>query len=194
MQSEDFVVIKTIAKHMVTLANGAPGCTESRDALANLIQSHDTQIISTNIIDEEEQSGKSFPKELDDDDTTGSPSWFDDIVNSVKEKEVTEIKPYYQPKLSKVFKKLFDRVPLWSAVMKSSFGSNYTLATSNDTESRFHTLKAVVFKNETFPLGLDVFCKKLIPFLESVAKLANIAISQKYTNNYSHKMICLVSI
>lgn len=189
IQCEDYSVIRDIVKHMVILANGAPECGKSQRMLSELIQSHETEIISKFTSEENNDENESFPEESDieneypkDTAIDSGTSWFDDILNEVKEKIVGEndvIAPYFQPNLNNTFKKLFDRVVLWSAVMKPHFGSDYILPTSNDTESRFNVIKSVVFNNYTFPLKPDLFSKILIPYLESVAKLTSIANSQQ---------------
>lgn len=179
IQCENFDSIIEIAKNMVNLANGAPECEKSQKCLSNLIQSHKIEFMSEhNVADDPRSKRDSFLEESSDDNEI---SWFDKAVDKAKEKIVNEesvIEPYFQPKLNRVFKDLFDRLPLWSAVMKPFFDSNYNIATSNDTESRFNVLKSVVFKNYTFPMRPDIFAQVLIRYVESVAKLASITNAQ----------------
>lgn len=175
---------------MLMLANGASGCNESQETLSKMIQSHNIEFIlnaSTNECDEND----SFEEELIDHDHA---FWFDEIFKRIKETGMVIIEPYYQPKLNKVFKDLFNRLPLWSAVMKPYFSSSHDLATSSETEARFHVLKSVVFKNHTLPLRPDTFAKVLFPYLDSVAKLASIAyphqVSKKNSISTEYVAIC----
>lgn len=85
-------------------------------------------------------------------------TWFDDILHRIQESipsEPGKIEGYYCPKLNAFFKKVFDDLPLWSAVMKDHFKSKNILSTSNDTESRFNVIKNVLFRNNKLPIRPD---------------------------------------
>lgn len=175
MQCENFSEIGTILENMLILATGAIGSDESLSKLSELVQTHNTEIISKfNSTKNDEEDGL---RDVFSADPYDNCTWFDRIFDGVKAKtpnEPIKKEPYFYPNLTTFLKKLFDDLPLWCPVMKPYFKSNYDIATSSDTEARFNVIKNVLFRNEKLPMKADTFVKTLLRNVNSIAKLANI--------------------
>lgn len=186
MQCTRFDEARAIVQHMVRLANGSKDAEESLDILTELIRTHETEFIQRRETTDTEENASS--DETDETDYSDNGTWFDEILSRLKEPEPSEkIEPYFNPVLNAFFKKVFDRLPLWSAVMKASFKSSITLGTSNDTESRFNVIKNNVFSKQQLPIRPDSFIKTLVPYITSLAKLGSIA--QRVSSNVFLKHI-----
>lgn len=176
MQCESYEDICEIVEHMVKLANGVSGCKESLEKLTEIIKTHQTDILSqsdsTECFDDDSSNDE---QNIDKNDDPDDDTWFDAILIRLTDNEPAEqIEPYFNPKLNKFMKHIFDRLPLWSAVMKRHFKSPNLLATSNDTESRFNVIKGPLFTKQKLPLRPDTFMKTMIPYISSLSKLENI--------------------
>lgn len=169
MQCEQYSEIREIIKHMVRLANGISGCQSSLETLTELIRNHQTSILQQYNDDEHFEDVESDENICED---LKNATWFDEILNQFQhEGQSDKIEPYFNPKLNTFFKDIFNRLPLWSAVMKPFFKSPYLLATSNDTESRFNLIKGPVFAQQMLPIRPDSFVKTMVAYISSLAKL-----------------------
>lgn len=157
---------------MIKVANGADSCNESHDFLSKLIQTHETSFMSETFAALVTESNEQYST------PPNKSTWFDEILLRVKKcipKKPIEIQGFYNPMLNDFFKEVFDDLPLWSAVMKAHFKSNYDLSTCNDTESRFNVIKNVLFHNIKLPARPDIFIKVMLENFDSLAKLSRIA-------------------
>lgn len=187
MQCENFETITTVVKHLIVLSNvrfcetldeKKVSATESKVKLLKLVRSHEISSTLHDTSPDEEEN-----EEDDQIDNSDQVTWFDDIFNDVMEKaNKNEVKNgpetniYYNPDLNGFFKKQMNRIPLWSAVMKSFFRSPNLLGTSNDTEARFGMIKNHMFKNEPLPTRPDIFVQRMVEQIDDMTTLNRLEI------------------
>lgn len=75
------------------------------------------------------------------------------------------------------FKKQFNRLPLWSAVMRKYSKTHNVLGISNDLESRFNVIKNVVF--DKLPTKPEIFIEGMLDEVNALAKLTALEIKHK---------------
>lgn len=199
MQCENFKDICSIVEHIITLANipwfgdideQMLPTTRSQKVLADLVRSHDVRFMineeeihdNENDNDDECVSEPNEEESVKSHDGTDSISFFDEILSRVmqtsndlnkqfKSKLNKNLNIYYNPKLNDFFKTQFNRLPLWTAAMKTYFRSPYVFGSSNDTESRFQAIKNVVFKDIRLPTRPDVFLRRILDVVDNISKL-----------------------
>lgn len=194
MQCEDYGIILNVFEDMLILANsrfiGTSLANESQQNLTKLVTTHeiDFMIDEKERWDQDDVSEVSIFEEIENDESENNVKicFFDNILEKVttelakqtkKSKAKKDTSIYYNESLNEVFKKYFNRLPLWSAVMRSHFKSPNIIATSNDTESRFQVIKNVLFGK--LPTNPDVFVDTLLTEVSALAKLTKLEIQHK---------------
>lgn len=192
MQCEDFDAACRAIEHMVALMNiplnvvtKSSSSKISLETLKNLVTSHDIETLFTD--DEKcfEEGGLIDGFEEDDYEEDTQQSFFDDILQKVmagtNAKELAKKKVdediYYNPEMNPFFKKQFNRLPLWSAVMRKYSKTHNVLGISNDLESRFNVIKNVVF--DKLPTKPEIFIEGMLDEVNALAKLTALEIKHK---------------
>lgn len=189
MQCTNYNAIKSTAELMITLVNtpafgevnGKPlFSTQSQTKLVNLIRSHDIKFIANDI---EESDDEEFDDK--DEEKSNEITFFDEILKGVLErssqmnaKKCSE-SMYYNPDLNKYFKRQLNRLPLWTPVMMTHFGTTNLLGVSNDTESRYNVIKNVIFNDVTLPIRPDIFIKRLLDYSDNLTTINRLEIKHK---------------
>jgi hypothetical protein len=81
------------------------------------------------------------------------------------------ISAYFLPELTKDVLRVCKDFPLWSSVMKSSFGSPYKIASSASVECDFKQLKTQILRFDVRPMPVDKFVVTHLKSIDSNTKL-----------------------
>lgn len=81
------------------------------------------------------------------------------------------ISAYFLPELTKDVLRVCKDFPLWSSVMKSSFGSPYKIASSASVECDFKELKTQILRFDVRPMAVDKFVVTHLKSIDSNTKL-----------------------
>lgn len=195
MQCEDFNAVCGMIEHIVVISNipfdmkaNNFSPIESVDKLTKLVRSHEIQIIFENIEDEDKEDAEDLAwndfidnEVSESDDDIEKNTFFDSILMKIttglKIINQSECGVYYKPEMNPYFKKLFNRLPLWSAIMRKYSKTPNILAISNDTESRFNVIKNVVFNK--LPTKPHTFVDILLTEVNALSKLQVLEIAHK---------------
>lgn len=176
MKCENFNEIQQIVIHMINVANGVEDCEKSFETLSKLTKTHNMDDLL-----EEDATDRVRLDDESDVSLVHPATWFDELLESIKiPKKPKHIQDYYNPALNAFFKKVFDDLPLWSAVMKIDFKSKRQLATSNDTKARFQVIKNVIFRDYSLPIRPDKFIQIMLENMSAMTKLNRLS-----TNTYA---------
>lgn len=165
IQCDSFDRLKDIVKHALIAATipfeseDLPTLDSIR-TLKRLIKTHDLNSFITNI------ESHITDEKIDEIDHSGRIGWFEKIEMQIA--EMNEYNPdetssnirdnlYVSHDFVSYFKGLCARVPLWTSVMNSHFGSNKKISSSSDVEAQNNIIKHFIFENVRLPIRLDQF-------------------------------------
>lgn len=186
--SDNYLHVCEIVERMLKLANGRIDSKASHTILSKLVETHKTHEVLQYTDDNEHADDEKNDQHDTENESPSAITWFDKLAAKVLKEEqlATEhTDKFFNPTLNKFFKDIFNRLPLWSAVMKPHFKSVHTLSISNDTEARFQVIKNIVFCNQKLPIRPDSFVRILLDEVSSMSKIAAI-------KNVSFQRVCHV--
>ncbi|KAL5233861.1 hypothetical protein ACI65C_001271 [Semiaphis heraclei] len=117
-------------------------------------------------------------QEESDQESNVDTSEIEKFLNNIKETSYqnskikgNRISAYFLPELTKDVLRVCKDFPLWSSVMKSSFGSPYKIASSASVECDFKELKTQILRFDVRPMAVDKFVVTHLKSIDSNSKL-----------------------